>query len=203
MNKSYYWGEPDISVKFCEEKYTQKKWIAEYENTMSALAYVIVGAIFLPFDRLQKIGTYIILLGISTMIMHATLRYYGQWLDESSMLLLSFEAIVQLNNKIPRYIFPIILAFYTYFRETFMVFGLLFALFQLAIVYLASKKIDYNDWRQKLLIRIYVVVFLISFAFWLVDQLNCDFFGYGINGHSIWHIGTATGMFFGFLTFLI
>jgi len=46
MNKSYYWGQPDISVKFCEPKYQDSIWIAEYENTVSAIAYVIVGALF-------------------------------------------------------------------------------------------------------------------------------------------------------------
>tara|TARA_Y100000992_G_scaffold296967_1_gene259908 strand:+ start:1138 stop:1749 length:612 start_codon:yes stop_codon:yes gene_type:complete len=203
MNKSYYWGEPDISVKFCEPKYQDSNWIAEYENTTSAIAYIIVGSLLLPFNRLSKIGFYIILLGISTMIMHGTLRYYGQWLDESSMLLLSFETIVQLKNTVPRYLFPIILAFYTYFRENFMIFGFLFAAFQIVIVYLANKKIDFDDWRQKLLIRTYVVIFLISFGFWLADQLFCDNIFYLVNGHAVWHIGTALGMFFGFMTFLI
>ena len=28
MNKSYYWGEPDTSVHFCESKYESSKWIA-------------------------------------------------------------------------------------------------------------------------------------------------------------------------------
>ena len=74
MNKSYYWGQPDISVKFCEPKYQDSTWIAEYENTVSAIAYVIVGALFLPFSRVQKIGLYIILLGLSTMIMHGDLE---------------------------------------------------------------------------------------------------------------------------------
>jgi len=203
MNKSYYWGEPDISVKFCEPKYQDSVWIAEYENTMSAIAYIIVGALFLPFSRLKKIGLYIIFLGLSTMIMHGTLRYYGQWLDESNMLLLSFETLVQLKKTIPRYIFPIILAFYTYFRETFVVFGLLFAIFQIAIVYLANKKIHIDDWRQKLSIRIYIIIFLISLGFWLADQFYCEKINDIVNGHAVWHIGTALGMFFGFMTFLI
>ena len=61
MNKSYYWGEPDISVKFCEPKYQDSNWIAEYENTTSAIAYIIVGSLLLPFNRVSKIGFYIIL----------------------------------------------------------------------------------------------------------------------------------------------
>ena len=38
-----FWGKPDVSVSFCEEKYVVSDYIAEYYNTMSALSYVIVG----------------------------------------------------------------------------------------------------------------------------------------------------------------
>ena len=41
-----YWGTPDVSVSFCEDKYVVSNYIAEYYNTMSALSYVIVGLIF-------------------------------------------------------------------------------------------------------------------------------------------------------------
>ena len=34
-------------------------------------------------------------------------------------------------------------------------------------------------------------------------DLFCDNIFYLVNGHAVWHIGTALGMFFGFMTFLI
>ena len=74
---------------------------------------------------------------------------------------------------------------------------------QIAIVYLANKKIHIDDWRQKLSIRIYIIIFLISLGFWLADQFYCEKINDIVNGHAVWHIGTALGMFFGFMTFLI
>ena len=91
MNYSY-WGKPDTTVNFCEAKYATVDWIAEYYNTMSALSYIIVGFLFL-FTRIRRLAISVILVGLSTIVMHGTLRYYGQWLDECSMLLLCFDVL--------------------------------------------------------------------------------------------------------------
>ena len=32
-NINYYWGVPDATVSFCENKYEKYYWIAEYHNT--------------------------------------------------------------------------------------------------------------------------------------------------------------------------
>ena len=202
LNQTYYWGDSDITVKFCEPKYQTFSWIAEYENTASAGSYVLVGIYFL-FTKLQKVGMYILFLGISTIIMHTTLRYYGQWFDEASMLLISFEAIIKLKKNVPRYLLPMILAFYTYFSDIFIVFGCLFASFQLVIVYLASNSINYHNPKQRILIKTYATFFIISAIFWFLDQFYCDYIYNKINGHAVWHVGTAISMFFGFTTFLI
>ena len=41
-NITYYWGKPDISVKFCEKKYDNYFWIAEYHNTISSIIYLTI-----------------------------------------------------------------------------------------------------------------------------------------------------------------
>ena len=38
-----FWGKPDVSVSFCEEKYVVSDYIAEYYNSMTAISYMIVG----------------------------------------------------------------------------------------------------------------------------------------------------------------
>ena len=90
-----YWGTPDVSVSFCEDKYIVSNYIAEYYNTLSAFAYILVGTFYYK-TKLKKIGLSIIFLGIGTTVLHSTLRYYGQILDEGGMLVLSFNII----NKI-------------------------------------------------------------------------------------------------------
>ena len=96
-----FWGTPDVSVSFCEDKYVVSNYIAEYYNTMSALSYVIVGLFFYN-TRLKNLSKIIILLGLGTALLHGTLRFYGQWLDELSMLYLSYQIICRmryLRNK--------------------------------------------------------------------------------------------------------
>ena len=55
-----FWGKPDVSVSFCEDKYVVSDYIAEYYNTMSALSYVIVGILFYR-TRLKKLSIIMIL----------------------------------------------------------------------------------------------------------------------------------------------
>ena len=42
-----YWGEYDSSVIFCEDKYIQSPYIAEFYNTISGLSYLLVGLYYL------------------------------------------------------------------------------------------------------------------------------------------------------------
>ena len=201
MNNSYYWGNPDTSVTFCEEKYHSSPFIAEYYNTMTALSYLIVGVFFIFISNLRKFGLIIIALGIGTIILHSTLRFYGQWLDEASMLLLSFESIIHLQRQIPRYLFPILLGFYTYYRNTFMIFGILFAVMQLVIIYIAYNKLELKNYYRRILLKLYTICFIIAFIFWLLDQFFCEYMG-NLNGHAIWHVGTALGLLFGLMALI-
>jgi len=125
-----FWGTPDVSVSFCEDKYVVSNYIAEYYNTMSALSYVIVGLLFYK-TRLKKLSKIIILLGLGTALLHSTLRFYGQWLDEISMLILSFYIIQELRE----------MRFGIRTSELFLVF-LIFPYFLLLIQY--QEKITMN-----------------------------------------------------------
>ena len=51
-----YWGNPDASVSFFEDKYNVLPYVAEYYNTMSAISYLIVGLILRNFTKLKKIS---------------------------------------------------------------------------------------------------------------------------------------------------
>ena len=66
-------------------------------------------------------GYTLIILGIGTFLLHATQRWYGQWLDELSMLLLSFQGISYLrkikNKKTNNFIFLIISVLYIFFHS--------------------------------------------------------------------------------------
>ena len=93
-----FWGYPDASVSFCEDKYVKNDYVAEYYNTISACSYILVGMFYYK-TKLRKIGRSIILLGIGTGVLHCTLRYYGQIIDEGAMLMLSFNIINKVRDR--------------------------------------------------------------------------------------------------------
>ena len=93
-----YWGTEDTSVHFCEKKYDQVWWAAEFFNTISSLFYVIVGLFFLG-SRLDRLGKGLIGMGFGAWILHMTMRYYGQWIDEIAMLILCFFSAKEVKKN--------------------------------------------------------------------------------------------------------
>ena len=200
MNQTiYYWGIPDISVSFCEKKYIESFWIAEYNNTFSASAYIFLGFIFL-FTKIQHVGYSMIILGISTAIMHATLRYYGQWMDECSMLIISYSALKLLKKNLSNTGYIFIIIYYFLIKDYFILFFLLFSSMQIYIVYLSYNKQLITT--QKILILCYIISFSFGTICWFIDQLFCNYI-YNIPFHALWHIFSALGMFYGFFSFVV
>ena len=200
-----FWGTPDVSVSFCEDKYVVSNYIAEYYNTMSALSYVIVGLLFYK-TRLKKLSKIIILLGLGTALLHSTLRFYGQWLDEISMLILSFYIIQELREM--RFgirtseLFLVFLIFPYFLFEDFSYFFIVFLFLQI-YTYSISRK-NYDDCSREVyyLIKAYSIILVLSTICWLCDQLFCDFVkDYQL--HAVWHVGTALALLTGLWALLI
>ena len=78
-----YWGENDTSISFCENKYSEIYWIAEYYNTCSSFLYILAALPFLR-GRIKKIGWSCVGVGVGSMMLHGSMRYYGQWVDENT-----------------------------------------------------------------------------------------------------------------------
>lgn len=195
----YYWGEPDTTVEFCEKKYDVFFWIAEYDNTFSALPYLLIGLLF-QMTKIKKIGNAVIILGLSTIIMHSTLRYYGQWFDECSMIYLSFETIKLLRKKTSYIFLPIIITLYFYFKNNYLFFLCLFTLLQCIIIYLFINK--RKNSMQTLFIRLYFFSFLLAIIFWVLDQKICTVENY-VPYHALWHFFSAIAIFYGYTSFII
>ena len=198
-NLKYYWGNPDTSVSFCEKKYDNIFWIAEYNNTISAIPYVLIGLFFL-LTKIKKIGICLIFVGFSTMLMHGTIRYYGQLMDEISLLVLSFESLKQLDKRLKYIFLPPILGIYLMFNENFLVFFTTFTTMQTIIVYKVYNKNKSNI--QKIFTSLYIFFFSLAFIFWFIEQTFCKYIG-NLPFHALWHINTCIGMFYGYLNFII
>jgi len=194
-----FWGKPDVSISFCEEKYVVSDYIAEYYNTMSALSYVIVGILFYR-TRLKELSIIMILLGLGTALLHGTLRFYGQWFDEISMLILSFFIIKEIrrerfnrrtNNL---YLLGLILPYFV-FERFFCYFFLVFCSLQIYIYLIARKDLIIYS-LEYYLIKSYSIILLLSGICWALDQLFCEYVkNYQL--HAVWHAGTALSLLLG------
>ena len=179
------WGISDTSVSFCENKYEESKYIAEFYNTISSLSYMIVAYPFLRTE-IKRIAWSCMGVGMGSILLHGTGRYYGQWVDEISMLLYGHTTLRYLDKTHPN-IFPLILfAYLTHWRH-FYVFLVIFVSFQIKIL-----KINWERKRKKNTI-LYVLFFMIGFICWGLDQMKCTSLEkYKL--HAFWHISTSLSM---------
>uniref|UniRef100_A0A6C0JBQ5 Ceramidase n=1 Tax=viral metagenome TaxID=1070528 RepID=A0A6C0JBQ5_9ZZZZ len=201
-----FWGTPDTSVHFCEDKYIVSDYIAEYYNTMSALSYVIVG-LLLYKTKLKKLSIIIILLGIGTALLHGTLRFYGQWVDEITMLILSFYIIQKLRqmrfdvSTSEWYLFPLILPYFV-FERYFSYFFIVFSSLQIYTYTISRKNYDECTREVYYLVKAYSTVLVLSSICWVCDQLFCEYV-HEYQLHAVWHVGTALALLFGLVGLII
>ena len=83
-----FWGKKDTSVSFCEDAYINSNYIAEYYNTLTG-NFICNSWVIIYKNKIVK--NYIcVFLGIGTIMLHMTQRYYGQIMDELMMIWLTF-----------------------------------------------------------------------------------------------------------------
>ena len=192
----YYWGPEDTSVHFCEDKYVQSPWIAEYFNTISAVYYVLVGLYFLN-TRISNLGQSLILVGLGAFALHMTLRVYAQMFDEIAMIVLSYDAVSYIKKTSRFWAIPII-AGYMVLHEYFIYFFILFAASQ---IYLADLGLKITKGRKRWFIIAYIVLFSTGTACWLLDQFAC-YYVKQYQMHAFWHLFTALGIGCGFMALI-
>jgi len=193
-----FWGKPDSSVDFCEDKYVNNQYIAEYNNTWSCIFY-LVPALLYRNTKIHNIAVCLFFLWIGSTLLHGTLRYYGQWLDEISMLSVSYMTIQQFKKDLPNYFLGLIILIYLYFWNTFCIFFLMFTVMQIILVNNAKKHI--ND-RNIKYINLYILSFSLGLLCWFLDQFACNYFKL-YNLHAFWHFFTAMAITSGYAGFLL
>jgi len=185
-----FWGEPDISVSFCEDKYKEVYWIAEFYNTISSVFFIFVGALFLK-SRISALAKCIIGIGVGSICLHGTLRFYGQWIDELSMLGASMYGLNEIiPRKKPKKYLPITILLYLCFNKYFVIFLTFFSVINIYLIGSIFKK----KWRDTY-VFLYVSFFCVGTICWILDQLFCEKVQH-LYLHAWWHIFTAIGIFF-------
>ena len=181
-----FWGTPDTSVRFCEKKYTHYSWIAEYHNTISSIYYILAALPFIK-TKISKVAWSCIGVGIGSMMLHGTVRFYGQWVDELSMLFFSYNSLRHIDKRFPP-LSPFLIAIYLKHWKFFPAFISVFLSMQLRILYLLSKRK-----KNKLLLKLYVFFFTLGFSCWITDKFVGERYEkYKL--HAYWHFFTALSM---------
>ena len=184
MNCSNYWGEPDGSIDFCEENYKENMYIAEYWNTISASIYFLIGLMWI-FTKYKKIAFSFMFLSLGTALWHGTLRYWGQWMDEVGMLILTFNLIQQFHPALNTWWLGLLISIYFAFQDIFLIFGGLFVVLQ-GYIWLCARLIKVGrewDW------VIYNWLLGMSVVLWGLDTFYCVVGG--VNLHTLWHMTTG------------
>ena len=184
----YFWGKPDASIHFCEDKYTHVFWIAEYYNTISSFVYILVGLLFMR-TKMKSIAKGIIWIGIGSLLLHGTLRYYGQWVDELAMLGTSFHGLRYNNPKIPYALFYLFVLVYFSFHKFFIIFFIIFTTINL---YFGITALRAN--KNSILLKLYVFFFVAAVICWILDKFFCIYVKqYYL--HAWWHMLTSVSVF--------
>ncbi|MDC0141983.1 ceramidase [bacterium] len=172
-----YWGYSDTTISFCELKYEKKYWIAEYYNTLSSFFYI---AAILPFWRTKNITLVLsgLGIGVGSIILHGTGRFYGQYIDELSMLIFTHTLLKKYDPNTPNCLLYLIV-FYLIYSENFFFFFGLFTFYNIRFFYLFQHK----SYQMR--------IFILSIFCWLMDQLCI----YPINFHIWWHFLTSISIY--------
>jgi len=190
-----YWGEYDSSIIFCENKYVESEYIAEYWNTISGLLYVFVGIYFMN-TLVKNIGISLVIMGLGTICLHGTLRWYGQWMDEMGMLSLMFVYIKGVYYDVSNNILYLLLGTYMTFNKNHNVFLLIFVSL-LYYQYNAANNIIRTE-LSKNYKKYYFISMSLGGICWLLYRV-C--FTKVLNFHMYWHVLSSFGCIFGTLVY--
>ena len=193
-----YWGNITASVDWCETNYENSKYIVEYFNTISSLSMVICGVYgYYMTQRNLLLYTSILLVGIGSIMFHATLLWQFQALDEVPMIYTCLIIIYMSSTFISKKILIPLLFLYG-LVATYLVVGkenkYQFVLFHtcygiphgIIMVYLV---IVYKSTRNVVVrLRLQEIFgwFALGVMCWFLDLLFCETFK-AFQLHAWWH----------------
>ena len=215
-------GLSRASVDFCEANFRTLPWIAEPFNTFSALPLILLG--FWGMVRCLRAGNsegfaalfgLLLLVGLGTITLHATLTTIGQAFDEVPMLLLAvgFVACIEKGQGRQHVALPTVLAsiitvvWYFLFQHLYVVFLLSYSCIVAYIVirlgvlaFGGSSSLRQRNVIRPLFCLAITSYVLLGFLAWTTDMLLCDsvsefLFG-GLFLHPLWHLAAALGTWF-------
>ncbi|CAF3458893.1 hypothetical protein FGSG_08281 [Fusarium graminearum PH-1] len=192
------WGPQTSYLNFCEEDYIVTRYIAEFINTLSSLAYIVYGIYGLAscdkFPTASRLIPYCGLMGVGICSggYHMTLKYHTQMFDELSMHLLTTPLLYRLlsYNASPQRTKLVGLALSTLFTtvmithvvlDEFLLHAISFGLGVLIIArrsiqIISQRTLDLDTRRDLRNISIAGISFFIfGYMVWLIDNWACRY----------------------------
>ncbi len=199
------WNEfQPATVSFCEAPVCH--WVREPANAYSSLAYILVGLYVLWRARrdrasiLALIGWVGVMVGLGSFFFHASTAWAGEVLDLVSMYLLialmltlELRCFVALSARQLVAFFTTLVAFsvtllFTYKTLGIAVFGVqAFSVIVMQIVQWRTRPGDYGK------LAVLHGTFDVAWLVWFSDltRTACNPHNHVLNGHAIWHFGSA------------
>jgi dihydroceramidase len=207
------------SIDWCERNYVVSFYVAEFWNTLSAIVFVICGALDFHHARkmraelrFQMYSIAVIMVGIGTGTFHGSLTYLGQLGDELPMvwlMMVLWYIMMVMDTKVPTRGLPVGLALYGLLFSVVHSVGAFHRLFQVHFAVLILVTLGYgykhltkygNHPRLWPMAWYYVALWIAALVFWLSDQFMCGSMHSlrvgtlevpNPQGHAWWHLLTG------------
>ncbi|CAG8520105.1 4546_t:CDS:2 [Ambispora gerdemannii] len=212
------------SVDWCESNYAISPYIAEFWNSISSIAMILIGEIGSRLNSCERTPLYIAfrlisLVGVGSFLFHATLTYYMQALDEVPMVwcaLTLLRPLFEINYGRQG---PWLTAMLTSVAITlsllvtivrggaqFVAFQISFSFLEAFTIYLMTRiynRMKSNHPAIKTLFRRGLTTYLFAILIWLTDLQFCEYLNGGERSllpfnpqlHAAWHALASFGLY--------
>eukprot|EP00211_Chloroparvula_japonica_P007048 CAMPEP_0119143422 /NCGR_PEP_ID=MMETSP1310-20130426/34307_1 /TAXON_ID=464262 /ORGANISM="Genus nov. species nov., Strain RCC2339" /LENGTH=387 /DNA_ID=CAMNT_0007135051 /DNA_START=92 /DNA_END=1252 /DNA_ORIENTATION=+ len=219
------WGEVTASINWCESDYAITPYIAEFWNTLSSLSFCLIGVFqyYLVSGaewefRFRLAAILLFVVGLGSVLFHATLWYSLQLSDELPMtwiVLVAFYSLMEDGRRTKyRYLAPGLLAYAVistlwqiYLTRTQPILHeLQFGLLMIINTYKTYLYVRNAPYVMKYMFWVYVLLGNSAFFLcWIPDQLFCEFWQLNFNPqlHAWWHILMCIATHYAFILGLL
>eukprot|EP00039_Didymoeca_costata_P021040 m.343212 g.343212 ORF g.343212 m.343212 type:complete len:251 (-) comp22517_c0_seq1:163-915(-) len=206
-----YWSPHTAPIKWCEISYAVTPYVAEFHNTWTNLAYIIVGLQALYYSIKRKDGIFMsgisimtTLTGVFSLTFHATLQWKHQKLDEifenGILIFMLYHGVAPFHFATIHFC---VCSYLIWTVESFNFCEVhLISIILCVIAKFTSMLSRYPVLKRE--IATSVMCLLCGFSCWLVDRLACSTvrsLQINIAGvtfypefHALWHIATAAAL---------
>ncbi|KAJ2077300.1 hypothetical protein H4R24_005211 [Coemansia sp. RSA 988] len=219
-----YWGDVTSSVDWCEENYEWTPYIAEFFNSWSSIAMIVLGeacARMNPtgYNAFTLLGRSITVVGVGSWLFHATLKYSMQMTDELPMLWsisIACYIAVTLQYKVDSRRFKHLLTLWTLFvsvmtagfsgQVQFVLFQASFNILSLVMAFLCWRgKRDLEASQMGHVAALFsagIKWYLAAAVIWLTDTNLCSYINgldssilpFNMQLHAWWHVLASLGL---------